>query len=62
MMSDGLSVCEEKVQHIILSQDYESIEELSRKIIDAACFKITKETDDDMTVSVAHIVKRNSNE
>ena len=62
MMSDGLSVCEEKVQHIILSQDYESIEDLSRKIIDAACFKITKETDDDMTVLVAHIVKRNSHE
>lgn len=58
MMSDGLSEATDKIQALLLLNKYESIEALTKEMIDCAYNNTLAESDDDMTVMCAKIIKR----
>lgn len=58
MMSDGLSEAIDKIQAILLINKHENIEVLTKELLDCAYSNTTSESDDDMTVMCAKIIKR----
>ena len=59
MMSDGVAFAEEQIQAKILMGKNNDIEIIAKRIIDTALASTPKDYDDDMTVFVAKIIKRN---
>lgn len=59
MMSDGTVAADEKIQAVLLMNQCDNMEILTREIIDCAYRGTPKDMDDDMTIMTARIIKRN---
>lgn len=58
MMSDGVSNAVEHLQTVLLLNEYDTLEALTKELMDSAFNNTPYEFDDDMTVMTAKIVKR----